>query len=296
MDKNRIHHLTEELVKELFQALGFSAESWVKRSFSPLVWKPMQRFSSIAANFDRIVAEEGFREAARWILPNFVKDVNVFGAERIPAEGPLLMASNHPGAYDALVIAASIPRGDLKIISSTIPFLKRLPHVREHMIFSAPDAHIRVAVVRSAIRHLKAGGALLVFARGRIDPDPAHMPGALEEIDHWSPSLGMFLRQVPETKLAITIVSGILAPFFTRHPLTFFRRRRQDKQRIAEFFQGIKQMLSPGEVLLNPTLSFSPPVTLEDFRHREDIKSLATEIIRRAKNQLHSHSQLHFTP
>lgn len=294
-NKGAYHRLTDELVKELFLALGFPAESWIKKVFSPLVWKPMYRFSTIASRFDAIIAEEGFRAAARWILPNFVKDVDVFGAKRIPDKGPLLIASNHPGAYDALVIAANIPRSDLKIITSNIPFLNLLPHTREHMIFSAPDSHIRMTVVRAAIRHLQKGGALLVFARGRIDPDPAHMPGAKDEIEHWSPSLGMFLRKVPETKLAITIVSGILAPFFTRHPLTIFRRKRQDKQRIAEFFQGIKQMLSPGEILLNPTLSFSSPFTLEDFHHRDDLRQLASEIIRQAKRQLNTHTQGYFS-
>ncbi|MFO8037384.1 MAG: hypothetical protein R6U57_12235 [Anaerolineales bacterium] len=290
-EENRVDHLTAELVKELFVALGFSPDGWVRNTFSPLVWRPFQRFSKIASRFDQIIEEQDFREAARWILPNFVKDVNVFGVEKIPERGPLLIASNHPGAYDALVIAASIPRSDLKIITSNIPYLKKLPHVRQHMIFSAPDSHIRMTVFRSALRHLKQGGALLVFARGRIDPDPAHMPGAIQEIENWSTSLGLFLRKVPETKLAITIVSGILAPFFTQHPLTMFRRDRQDKQRIAEFFQGIRQMLSPGEILLNPELSFSSPLTLEDFHYREDVKLLAREIIRKAQNQLMRHTQ-----
>jgi hypothetical protein len=293
--ENQVDHLTAELVKELFVALGFSPNGWVRNTFSPLVWRPCHRFSKIASRFDQIIEEQDFREAARWMLPNFVKDVNVFGADKIPSRGPLLIASNHPGAYDALVIAANIPRSDLKIITSNIPYLRKLPHVRQHMIFSAPDSHIRMTVVRSALRHLQEGGALLVFARGRIDPDPAHMPGAVEEIENWSSSLGLFLRKVPETKLAITIVSGILAPFFTKHPLTMFRRERQDKQRIAEFFQGIRQMLSPGKILLNPELSFSPPLTLEDFRHREDIKLLAREIIRKAQHQLMSHTQLSST-
>jgi hypothetical protein len=290
--KKKIDQLTSDLVGELFSALGFSSAGWVGNILTPWVWRPFHRFSTISSTFDQITAEEGFREAARWILPNFVKDVNVFGAEQIPERGPLLIASNHPGAYDALVIAATIPRDDLKIISSGIPFLKKLPHVCQHMIFSNPDSHIRMTVVRSALRHLKEGGALLVFARGRIDPDPAHMPGAIQEIENWSSSLGLFLEKVPETKLAITIVSGILAPFFTRHPLTVFRRERQDKQRIAEFFQGIRQMLSPGEFLLKPEVSFSSPLTLEDFHCRDDVKLLAREIIRKAQKQLMIHSQL----
>jgi len=286
---SHIHHLTEELIGELFQALGINPRCWPAKIFTPVVWKPMHRFSSISSRFDTITAERGFKEAARWILPNFVKEVNVFGAETIPEEGPLLIASNHPGAYDSLVIAATIPRDDLKIITSDIPYLKHLPHVCEHLIFSGPDSHIRMTAVRSAIRHLKQGGSLLVFARGRIDPDPAHMIGAQQEIKEWSPSVGLFMRKVPDTKLAITIISGILAPVFTHHPLTVFRRKRQDKQRIAEFIQGMRQMLAPGKILLEPSLSFGPPLSLHEFKEKNDLHKLASEVVNLALNQLKVH-------
>ena len=101
---------------------------------------------------------------------DFVDQTKVIGAETLPKEGPLLIASNHPGAYDSLVISSQIPRDDLKIISSDIPFVKKLPETSKHMIFSTHDPHDRMSAARKAIRHLKDGGALLIFARATMDP------------------------------------------------------------------------------------------------------------------------------
>jgi hypothetical protein len=97
-----------------------------------------------------------------------------------------------------------------------------------------------MGVVRSALKHLKAGGALLLFANGGIDSDPASMPGAKEELSKWSNSLELFLRRVPQSKLQITMISGILPPKFVNHAFTHFRRKRSDKQRNSEFFLVIR--------------------------------------------------------
>jgi len=286
----RIKDMVQELLDELFIALGFSPDGWISNLFSPLFQEPMYRFSSIATNFDELVIKRGFQEAANWFTNQFVKGVDALGVRAIPKEGPLLIASNHPGAYDSLLIAANIPRDDIKIISSPIRFLRMLPTTREHMVFSAPDAHVRMGVVRQAIRHLRAGGALLVFARGSIDPDPAHIPGAEDDLELWSPSLGLFLQKVPQLKLAITLVSGVLSHKYANHPFTIFRKRQIDKQRIAEFFQVMRQLLSPGELMITPKLTFAPPMTLKDFKNGEDVREITSEIVKRAKSLLPFHT------
>ncbi len=42
--------------------------------------------------------------------------------------GPLLVISNHAGAYDSVVIASLLGRNDLKFIGSDVAFLKNLPN------------------------------------------------------------------------------------------------------------------------------------------------------------------------
>ena len=290
-DANTVNAITRILSGEMFRALGFSNDGWIARTFRPLIWKPIQRFSEIAAGFDQIVSDEGFQEASKWILPNFVEKVQVAGATTIPQKGPLIIAANHPGAFDTLVIASNMPRSDVKIIVNIpLPFIQKLPSTQAHFLHAPRDPHVRIGVVRSALRHLKNGGALLLFASGGIDPDPATMSGAKEELNKWSDSLQLFLRRVPQTKLQIAMISGILPRKFVDHTFTHFRAQRSDKQRISEFFLVIRQMLSPGQYLSSPQLSFASPLTRQQLIPSGQISDLGPTIIQRAQEALSFHT------
>ena len=58
------------------------------------------------------MAEQGVAAGARWVLPRFVKSFTAHGVRHIPDEGPLVIAANHPAAYDSLVISAHVERPD----------------------------------------------------------------------------------------------------------------------------------------------------------------------------------------
>jgi len=283
--------LANDLVFELNKSLGFRKYGLVQPFLKPLVWKPMVRFSELATIFDHRVVQEGWQKASAWFIAHFVDKVKMLGAERLPKEGPLVIAANHPGAYDSLVISSQIPRDDVKIIASDIPFVKKLPGSSKHMIFLSPDSHDRMNAARSALRHLKNGGTLLVFARGTMDPDPAFMPGSEIELTRWTSSLGMFLRNVPQTKLSVSMISGVLAQKYLNHPATMFRRGRVNKQRLSEFFQVMYQLLVPGKLMVSPSLSFGSPVTLDDFglQDRKDINKITSEVIKKAQEQFQFH-------
>jgi len=282
--------LTRILCGEFFKALGFNQSGWITSAFSPLVRNPIHRFSEIAVGFDQRVSTTGFQHAAEWILPNFIKGVTIEGNLDIPKSGPLLVASNHPGAYDALVIASQIPRDDLKIIVNLpLDFIQTLPSTLQHFIYAPPDPHIRIGVIRSALQHLKCGGALLLFASGGIDPDPASMEGASQALNKWSRSIEIFLDKVPDTQLLLSMISGILIPKYVHHLFTHFRKERSDRQRIAEFFQVIRQMLSPGKYLQQPKISFADPIKLGDLIQSEKTEELMPALIKRAKQLLADH-------
>jgi hypothetical protein len=146
-----------------------------------------------------------------------------------------------------------------------------------------------MGAARKAIRHLKDGGALLLFARATMDPDPAFMPGAEEELQHWTSSLGLFLRNVPQTKVAISLISGVLAPKYLKHPSTIFRNGRVNKQRLSEFFQVMYQLMSPGKLMVSPDLSFAPVLTLRDLGGGRDIHQITMQIIKKAQEQYRFH-------
>jgi len=281
--------LANDLVFELNKSLGFRKGGLSHRILKPIVWKPMVRFSELATHFEHRVLQEGFQKASNWFISHFVDRVETSGEENIPTKGPLIVAANHPGAYDSLIITSRIPRDDVKIISSDIPFVKKLPVTSNHMIFTTLDPSDRMGAARKAIRHLKDGGSLLLFARATMDPDPAFMPGAEEELNHWTSSLGLFLRNVPQTKVAISLISGVLAPKYLKHPSTLFRNGRVNKQRLSEFFQVMYQLMAPGKLMVSPDLSFAPALTLNDLGGGRDIHQITIRIIKKAQEHFNLH-------
>ena len=289
--KRETKKLADDLVFELNKSLGFPAGGLSHTLLRPLVWRPMFRFSELATIFEHKLVQDGWQKASAWFITHFVDQVRFFGKDLLPNEGPLVVASNHPGAYDSLVISSLIPRDDLKIISSDIPFVKKLPDTSKHMIFSDWDPHNRMQAARQALRHLKNGGALLLFARGTMDPDPAFMPDSEIELTRWTSSLGLFLRSVPQTRVVVSIISGVLSPQFIHHPTTYLRRGRVNKQRLSEFFQVMHQLLSPGELLITPELSFGDAYNLDDLGlgGSRDIHQITQEIIKRAQQQFQFH-------
>jgi hypothetical protein len=260
-----IETLTCFLSDEIYSALGLPKESWLGRILDPMFRLPAGRFARVAARFAQYVAQYGFREAARRILPCFATSYQAKGAEGIPSDGPLLVVSNHPGTCDSLVIAASIPRPDLKIIATGIPFIKSLPCTADHLIYVPREGPGRANVIRQAIHHLKDGGSLLIFPSGRIDPDPLLSQEAAEAFGHWSPSLELMLRYVPQARVLISMVSGVLSSSWLRHPLTRLADEAWKRRRIAEFMQVIQQMLFPNSVDIHPEVTFGEPMWVGDL-------------------------------
>ena len=263
--------LTNLISDEIIKAMGLSLHNPLGNWLRPIFERGTRRFSELFAEVDRIVGERGFAEGARTLLPHLVSSFEVHGAENIPQDGPLVVASNHPGTADSVVITAGVSRPDFKIVASAVPFLQHLPNVSKHLIFTpASDPHARMNVVREAIRHLESGGSLLLFGRGRIDPDPAFMPHADENLSHWSRSLEIFLKQVPRTRVLVTVVSGVLHPRFMRHPLTRLRRSREDRQRLAMMLQVIQQMLGK-KIELMARVTFGDLISGESMGGKEHV-------------------------
>lgn len=252
--------LTSNLLEEIFKALGWEEGHPLRAPLTPFFAAVCRRFARLAMRFEQDVAGQGFHQAVLQLLPHFVREVQAHGVENVPAEGPLLVVSNHPGTVDGLAIAAHLPRPDLKIVVSGVPFIRRLRATANHLIYSSLEPFERMRVVRESIRHLETGGAVLLFPSGGLDPDPAVMPGALEALEEWSPSLEVILRRVPSTRVLITFVSGVLHPAWAHSPVTHLRRGRRERQRVAEFFQVIQQMLLPGQLLVSPSLCFARPL------------------------------------
>ena len=91
---------------------------------------------------------------------------------RIPSEGPLVIAANHPhGAADGLAVAATLRRvrPDVKLLGNEL--LAHIPEMRPHLVTVdafRPGAGRNGAAVRSAIEWVRQGHALVVFPAGEV--------------------------------------------------------------------------------------------------------------------------------
>ena len=118
---------------------------------------------------------------------------------QIPATGAVVVVANHPfGFVDGLVLGALVSqvRPDLKIL--TRAFRGFPPEVRENMV---PVAHSHdvdftarnIAVRKEVMKHLNAGGAVILFPAGRVATSKSPFGRAIEY--SWTPfTAKMILR------------------------------------------------------------------------------------------------------
>jgi len=286
MATHDIQSLTETIIYELTKAFALPQTMWAKRLIRLIFGKAARAAAKIGMELDQAVAEGNVMGGARWILPRFVRSHEAKGKENIPPDGPLVIAANHPANIDSIVISAHVSRPDYKIIIGDIPFFENLPHVSEHAIYTPDPSDVlgRMKVVRESIRHLRSGGALLIFPRGGIEPDPEFMPNPECEFQHWSRSLEIFLARVPRLQILITMVSGVISQSSIRHPITWFRKDRPDKQRLAFLYQLTLQMLTGKEIF-----GLTPRVTFGEVIHSDDHDHLLAEVERAANITLQTH-------
>ena len=259
----QITTLTRVCADELLSAFGLGGllqRGVARRPLELLSRVSARRLARQVATYDRVVGESGLRAGGAWALERMARRVEVEGRENVPREGPLLIAANHPGLGDSLALFATIPRTDLRVVAAVRPLLDALPNTSRYLLTVAEASPGRFGLVRAATRHLRDGGAVLTFPGGRIEPDPAVLPGAAEALERWSASVGLFARLVPGLTVVPAIVSGVLSPTALRNPLIFLRRKREDREWLAATLQMMTPMLSN----VTTRVAFGQPVRVED--------------------------------
>ena len=263
----RVETLTRICVDELLEAFGLGG---VRRGRYPLELisrVPARRLARQVATYDEIVGESGLAAGGDWALGRMARRVEVEGQDNAPSEGPLLLVANHPGLADALALFATVTRRDLRVLAAERQFLEALPNTSRYLIPVAEESPGRFGAVRIATRHLKGGGAILTFPGGKIEPDPAVLPGAVEALERWSGSLDLFARLVPGLTVVPAVVSGVLSPAALRNPLAFVRRLPRDRQWLAATIQ----MMTPAPRNVTTRVAFGRPVNAGDGAVRETV-------------------------
>lgn len=231
----------DELIRintdDMLESFGVHNVRWGRSLLAAACYWPARRFAQTMLEFDRRVACDGLHAAATWGLGQFAATVTVAGLHRLPRQGPVLIVANHPGITDTLAIFASLPRADLHAVAAVRPFLQALDNMTQRLILVDEAAGSHLGVVRGVTQQLRRGGCVLTFPAGKIEPDPALLPGAEAALEGWSDSIGLFARLAPAAQIVPVLVSGVFSPAALHSPLARLRRRQADRERFAAMLQ-----------------------------------------------------------
>lgn len=233
-EQNALTALTRANLGDLYRA--FAVPPMLYPLAAPLLEPFAKRFATELLACNGRTAEVGLQRAMLEVVDRFGVTLSVAGVERVPASGPLIVTANHPGLTDAPAILACLSRPDLYILSAKRALLEALPAIHERLI--VVDSAYPRRTVEQVARHLRAGGALLTFPAGRIEPDPALDPaGAAASLSAWSRSVELFVRCEPRTQVVPAVVSGVITSETLRHPLTALHREPKEKAWLAASLQ-----------------------------------------------------------
>lgn len=238
---------------------------------------PARKFTRIVVELENAVAKGGPVNGAQQIYKYFFNEMKVSGTEGIPKEGPLILAANHPGGMESVAQIMYSGRNDLRVISSDVNFLRPLPAVTDCLLPITNEVKTRFSALKSAVQHLQAGGALLIYPSGSIDPEPRYFANAKEHIKRWSRSLEVFIKKVPDLSVVPVITSNVLHEKFLFNKLVLTQKFRMDRQRAAEFLQTLNMMFLKGR-RIDLEMSFGEPIrfpgidrSLKDSIHQAKI-------------------------
>ena len=253
--EERVRTLAKICADDLVSSFGLHKTGALGSLLRLVASVPSQRLGGQIATYDDIVGEAGLSAGGAWALEQMAREVVVKG--RVPREGPLLVVSNHPGLADAVALFAAMPREDLRVIAAERPFLSALPNTSRALIPVKETPGGRSGAARVAARHLKRGGAVITFPGGKIEPDPAVLPGAVAALGAWSGSVDLFARLVPDLTVVPAVVSGVISRAALRNPLNRIRSDPRDREWLAATFQ----MLVPALRNVTTRVEFGPSVS-----------------------------------
>jgi hypothetical protein len=261
--------LTQINLDDLVTAFGWEKRpllAWLLRSTFD---GPARRFAAQIIEFDHAVGQTNLAEASRRLMrKHYVKDVCVHGQENVPINGPVLFLSNHPGMADTIGLFAGINRPDLKIIALQRPFLASLVNTTKQLFYIDDDPTKRLNAVRRVSSYLREGGAVLTFPAGEIEPDPEVYPGALEALESWTDSAGVFMRLARETSIVPVLVRGTIWDKTAHHWIPRLKRTRLEREKLAAALQLL--MLITRNARPNVVhVHFASPVSLNEVGSSE---------------------------
>jgi 1-acyl-sn-glycerol-3-phosphate acyltransferase len=260
--------------EEMLTSIGLptGAPAIVRRVVAAPFLGLSMRLGRALSTFDARVAPMGLSHAAALTLDDLGATIAVEGA--VPS-GPVLIASNHPGAFDALALMATCARRDPLFLADDRAFLRAMPHLREHLLFVDPfNRSVSARTLVRAVRHLSHGGAVVQFGAGSIEPDPAFALPGVPLVRSWKHGTGALAIACARAGGAVVpaIVSGVHSA----------RAKHNVVNRIAEA-RGITtlalllQIAIPSHRRVEVRVHFDAPVDVPRAANAEEVTKLVEQ-------------------
>jgi len=237
-----IEALTQINLDDLINALGFQDHPTLIRLTQSLFYGVARKFAKQMIDFDSLAGAHGLAEAARLTERLYVREVRVFGADHLP-DSAFLALSNHPGMTDTLALFAALKRDDLKIIALDRPFLLSLPNISKQLFYVTDNPADRVALVRHVSAHLRNGGSILTFPAGHNEPDPDVYDGAVDSLQSWTDSVGVFLRIAPQTPILPIVVRHVVWKRMAHSPIIRIKHTRDERDLLVVALQLLAMVM-----------------------------------------------------
>lgn len=218
--RQQVDNLTKLNTRSFIEAFQLEQTPLLQPALRAALRFSARRIAQTALQYDDNVSSVGVFEGSKWLLDKIGVTTQAYNTGHIPQSGPLLITSNHPGVNDIIILLATLGRQDVQIVARQNPFLVVLDGMRQHIIMVADNDQERISAVRGVIRHLRAGGAVILFPAGKIEPDPALRDNATDTLEAWSDSVDLFARCVPDVQVLPAAVSGVISRRALQNPLT----------------------------------------------------------------------------
>lgn len=111
-------------------------------------------------------------KALSFLIFKLTGGIEVYGAERLPKKGPLIIVSNHQSLIDPFVLVTCIP---MRIVFFAASYLFKIPVVRQVLTWGGAIPIHRekgdFGSFKKALEILGRGGVVGIFPEGGVSPD-----------------------------------------------------------------------------------------------------------------------------
>lgn len=258
--------LTRILLDDIKTSANLSRRQIINGIIDFFGYRPVGWLADLLARIDEQLNETSLHETAERAIYPLSDGLIINNRDAVPNSGPLLVTANHAGFTDILGVLACLKRDDAKIVAQQKGFMRILRNINRHMLTIEPDSTFKLTAIREIFRALNEGMAVVIFPKGQLEPDPAIIPGAIETLDGWSDSIGIFLNKVPETRLLPVLVSGVLTEKAWNSRFAKLGWNQKRRQQFAMAAQFVAQRFSKNPQWKRPLrIDIGQPKRPEEF-------------------------------